>query len=174
MTTATKPQARTASPDFVISREFGAPRELVWKAFAEAESMKQWWGPKDFKVIAARMDFRVGGTFHYGMTAPSGAPIWGLFRYREIVPRERMTCVDSFSDETGGIVRHPGHMHWPLEMLTTFTFEEMPGGKTRFTIRWQALNATAEEQRAFDANHDSMRMGWTGTLDRLAQYLAKA
>jgi uncharacterized protein YndB with AHSA1/START domain len=64
-------------------------------------------------------------------------------------------------------------MSWPLEMLTIFTFEDQPGGKTRFTTRWQAHNATADEQRTFDTNHDSMRKGWTGTLDQLAMYLAK-
>ena len=47
--------------------------------------MKQWWGPKGFTVIASKMDFRVGGTYHYGMKAPDGSPMWGKFRYREIV-----------------------------------------------------------------------------------------
>lgn len=174
MTSVPTTKVRTASPDFVISRVFDAPRELVWKAFTEAERMKHWWGPKGFKVIAAKMDFRAGGTFHYGMTAPNGTPMWGLFRYREIVPPQRMVFVDSFSDEGRGVTRHPGHQDWPLEMLTTFTFEELPGGKTRLTTRLQALNATAEEQKTFDSHHDSMRMGWTGTLDQLTEYLAKA
>jgi uncharacterized protein YndB with AHSA1/START domain len=100
--------------------------------------------------------------------------MWGLFRFREIVPPERMVLVDLFSDETGGITRHPLHQDWPLEMRTTFTFEELPGRKTRFTTRWQAHNATPKEQTTFDANHDSMRMGWTGTLDQLTAYLQTA
>jgi uncharacterized protein YndB with AHSA1/START domain len=41
-------QAQTKSADFVISRVFHAPRELVWKAFTEPERMMQWWGPKGF------------------------------------------------------------------------------------------------------------------------------
>jgi uncharacterized protein YndB with AHSA1/START domain len=167
-------QAQTKSPDFVISRVFDAPRELVWKAFTDAESMKHWWGPKGFTVVASKMDLRVGGTYHYGLKAPDGSPMWGKFVYREIVPMERMVFVSSFSDETGGTARHPLHMAWPLEMLSTFTFEDQPGGKTKFTIRWQALNATPDEQKVFDTNHDSMRQGWTGTLDQLADYLAKA
>ena len=173
MTTANRTDTATKSPDFVISRVFDAPRDLVWKAFTDPESMRQWWGPKGFTVIASKMDFRVGGFYHYGMKAPDGTPMWGKFVYREIVPQERMVFVNSFSDEAGGVTRHPGHMSWPLEMLTTFTFEEQPGGKTRFTTRWQALNATAEEQKTFDTNHDSMRVGWTGTLDQLEAYLGK-
>jgi uncharacterized protein YndB with AHSA1/START domain len=163
--------AHAARADFVITRDFDAPRDLVWKAFTDAEHMKHWWGPKGFKVIAAKMDLRVGGMFHYGMTAPDGSTMWGKFVFREIAPPERMVFVNSFSDEAGGTVRHSGHMDWPLEMLTTFTFDERPGGRTRLTTRMQALNATPAEQKTFDQNHDSMRQGWTGTLDSLDAFL---
>ena len=171
---ATSTATATRSPDFVISRVFDAPRELVWKAFTEPESMKQWWGPKGFTVIASKMDLRPGGTYHYGMKAPNGSTMWGKFVFREIVAPERMVFVSSFSDEAGGTTRHPGHQSWPLEMVTVFTFEEQPGGKTKFTTRWSPLNATEEERKTFDGGHDSMRMGWTGTLDNLEAYLARA
>lgn len=65
-------------------------------------------------------------------------------------------------------------MLWPLEMHSTFTFEEMPGGKTKFTVRWTTHNATEEEQKTFEAGRDSMRMGWTGTMEQFEAYLAKA
>jgi uncharacterized protein YndB with AHSA1/START domain len=164
----------TTSKDFVISRVFDAPRDLVWKAFTEPERMKEWWGPKGFTVIASKMDFQVGGTYHYGMKAPDGTPMWGKFTYREIVAPERMVVVTSFSDEAGGITRHPMAPTWPLKMLSVFTFEEQPGGKTRFTVRWSALEASEEEQKTFDTSHDNMRQGWGGTMDQLAAYLAKA
>ena len=45
----------------VIEREFDAPRELVWKAWADPEMAKRWWGPKGFTSPAAEIDFRVGG-----------------------------------------------------------------------------------------------------------------
>jgi uncharacterized protein YndB with AHSA1/START domain len=166
-------KSSTKSPDFILSREFDAPRDLVWKAFTEAERMKHWWGPKGFTVIASKMDFRPGGTYHYGMKAPDGSPIWGKMRYREIVAPEKMVFINSFSDEAGGITRHPMSPTWPLEMLTIFTFEELPGGKTKFTVTWRPHNATAEEQATFDAGHNSMRGGWTGTMDQLEAYLAK-
>ena len=156
-----------------LARARRAARARV-EGFTEPEHMKQWWGPKGFTVIAAKMDLRVGGTYHYGLKAPDGSPMWGKFVFREIAAPERMVFVcNSFSDEAGGTTRHPLHMSWPLELMTTFTFEEQPGGKTKFTIRWQAYNATDEEQKTFDANHDSMRQGWSGTIDQLDAYLAK-
>jgi uncharacterized protein YndB with AHSA1/START domain len=158
--------------DFVISRVFDAPRDLVWKAFSEPERMAKWWGPKGFTVIHSKMDLRAGGSYHYGMKSPTGEPMWGKFRYREVVPPERMVLINSFSDEAGGITRHPMAPTWPLEMLSTFTFEEMPGGKTKFTVRWSAYNASEEEQKTFDAGHESMRGGWGGTMDQFAAYLA--
>jgi uncharacterized protein YndB with AHSA1/START domain len=159
---------------FVISRVFDAPREMVWKAFTDADQLKEWWGPEGFTVIAASLDFQPGGRFHYGMHSSNGTRIWGLFRYREIVPPERIVFINSFSDESGGVSRHPGHELWPLEMMTTFTFEQLPDGRTRFTTRWQPLNASEPERRTFADNHDSMRRGWTGTLDKLTQFLAQS
>ena len=165
---------RSKVADFVLSRVFDAPRELVWKAFTEPERMKQWWGPKGFTVIASKMDLRPGGYYHYGLKAPNGTPMWGKFAYREIVPPERMVLINSFSDEAGGTTRHPLHTSWPLEMLSVFTFEEMPGGKTKLTIRWSPHNATEDEERTFDTNRDGMRQGWGGSLDQLEAHLAKA
>ncbi len=73
------------------------------------------------------MDLRVGGTYHYGMKTPNGGAMWGLFTYREIVPQQKLVFINSFSDEAGGITRHPGSATWPLQMLSTFTFEDAPG-----------------------------------------------
>jgi uncharacterized protein YndB with AHSA1/START domain len=160
--------------DFVLTRVFDAPRDLVWKCFTEPERMRQWWGPKGFTVIAAKMDLRPGGSYHYGMKSPDGHAMWGKFVYREIVPQERMVFINSFSDEKGGITRHPMSAGWPLELLSTFTFEDLGDGKTRFTIRWSPYKATEDEQKTFDAAHDSMTQGWGGTMQQLEAYLATA
>ncbi len=160
--------------EFVMSRVFDAPRDLVWKCFTEPERMKQWWGPKGFKVLSVKMDLRPGGTYLYGMQAPTGQAMWGKFVYREVVPPERMVFINSFSDEKGGITRHPGNENWPLEMLSTFTFEDAPGGKTKFTVTWTPHNATEEERKTFDSNRPSMQQGWGGTLEQLETYLANA
>jgi uncharacterized protein YndB with AHSA1/START domain len=167
-------QATKAPPkDFVISRVFDAPRDLLWRCFTEPERMQQWWGPKGVNVVKTKMDLRVGGTYLYGMQNPDGQIMWGRMVYREISPPERLVFINSFSDEAGGLTRHPLAPQWPLQMLSTFTFEEQPGGKTRFTVHWSPYEATAEEQAVFDAGHDSMTMGWSGTLEKLETYVAK-
>jgi uncharacterized protein YndB with AHSA1/START domain len=165
---------QTASKDFVISRVFDAPRDLMWKCFTDPERMKHWWGPKGVKVVKAKMDLCVGGTYLYGMETPDGKVMWGKFVYREIVPPEKLVFINSFSDEAGGLTRHPMSASWPLEMLSVFTFEEQPGGKTKFTVRWATHNATAQEQQTFDTGHASMTQGWGGTLDQLEAYLKGA
>jgi len=160
--------------DFVISRVFDAPRQLLWKCFTEPERMQEWWGPKGSTIVASKMDLRVGGTYHGAMRDPAGRVMWAKFTYREIVPPERLVWLHSFSDEAGGVTRHPLSPTWPLEMLTTVTFEEQSADKTRLTIRWSPLDATAEERQTFDAAHDGMTQGWGGTFERLDAYLANA
>ncbi len=164
-----------ASPPFVISRVFDAPLDRVWKAWTERDQLIRWFGPKGFTMSTAKLDFRPGGSFHYCLRSPDGHDMWGKFAYREIVPMERIVLVNSFSDEKGNVARHPGHAEWPLEMLSTTTFATHAGkgGGTVVTIHWQALDATAAEQKTFDTGHESMTMGWTGTFDQLADYLAK-
>ena len=162
-----------AQKPFVITRTFNAPREVVFDCFTKPDEMKKWWGPKGFTVIVSKMDLRVGGTYHYGMNGPDGTPMWGKFVYREIVRPERIVFVNSFSDENGGVTRHPMALDWPLEMLTTFTFEDV-GGKTKLTTTSVALNASDAERATFSANHNSMTQGWTGTLDQLEAHLAKS
>lgn len=171
---AIKEKNNAASDEFVISRVFDAPRELVWKAFTDPERMRQWWGPKGVKVTASKMDLRPGGIYHYGMQTPDGHEMWGKFVYREIVPPHRIVLVSSFSDKDGNLTRHPLAATWPLEMLSTFTFEEEQGGKTKLTIRWSPLNASEEEIKTFTSGMQGMQQGWTGTLDALSSYLATA
>jgi uncharacterized protein YndB with AHSA1/START domain len=160
----------STSKDFVISRVFDAPLDAVWKASTERERMMRWWGPKGFPISKATLDLRPGGMFHYGMSMPDGSTMWGRLVYREVAPKERLVAVVSFTDEKANPVRHPMSPTWPLEMLSTTTFAER-GGKTEITIRWTPLNPTPEEQKTFDAGHESMTQGFTGTLDQLADFL---
>ncbi len=163
----------TSDREFVITRVFDAPRELVWKAHSEVERLKHWWGPKGFTMDVGTLDFRPGGVFHYHLRSPEGFVMWGKFMYREIVAPERIVCIVSFSDENGGVTRHPMSQTWPLETLNTLTLSEH-GGKTTLTIRSVPHGATAEERKTFEAGFDSMQQGFKGTLDQLAEYLAKA
>jgi len=162
------------STDFVIVREFDAPRELLWQCFTQPDRMKEWWGPKGSTIVASKMDLRVGGTYLGAMRDPGGRVMWAKFVYREIAAPERLVWVHSFSNEAGGLTRHPMGPTWPLEMLTTVIFESAPGGKTRLSLRWSPLNATAEEQKTFAAAHEGMNGGWGGTFDQLDAYLSSS
>ena len=163
----------TPDKDFVITRLFDAPPALVWACFTEPAHMKEWWGPKGSTIVASTMDLRVGGSYHGAMRDPHGNVMWAKFVYREIAAPERLVWEHSFSDEAGGLTRHPLSPTWPLKLLTVLTLEDAGGGKTKLTLRWSPLDASDEEQQTFAAAHDSMQSGWTGTFDQLDGYLVR-
>ncbi len=160
---------------FVVSRVFNAPRDLMWTVFTDPKHMGQWFGPKGFPGTYAKMDFRVGGMYHYALKAPDGSTMWGRFIYREIDPKNKIVSVNSFSDEQGGISTHPMSPTWPKEMLSTFSFEDAGPGKTKFTVTWVPLpGSSAQEVSTFDTMRTSITGGWSGTFERLEDYLAQA
>ena len=165
--------AESTTEDFVIARVFDVPRERLWEVLTQAEHLKEWWAPTGFTMIAANLDLRPEGTLHCGFRAVDGYKMWGKFVYREIVPPERLVFINSFSNAAGGVSRHPIVPTWPMETLITVTFEEEGGGKSKLNVRWAAHNATEVEQKTFNASHVGMKATWTGTLDRLAAYVAK-
>ena len=158
---------------FFITRVFDAPRDLVFKAWTEAERLTHWWGPKGYTMEFCKLDLRPGGVFHFGLRAPDGGDMWGKWVFREVQAPERLVFVSSFSDEECHTVRAPFSLDWPLETLSTVTFTEYEG-KTTITMRAAPLNATEEQRRTFESMFQSMQNGWTGTLDQLAGFLAKA
>jgi uncharacterized protein YndB with AHSA1/START domain/dihydrofolate reductase len=129
--------AGSAGPGSFVARVFDAPRELVFKAWTEPERLKHWWGPKGFTTPFCAVDLREGGVFLYCMRSPEGRDFWGRGVYREIVVPERLVLVMSFADAEGNVV--PATYYglgpdWPLESLTTVTFEEFAGATT-VTVR---------------------------------------
>lgn len=169
----TKNVSTSATHEFVISRVFNAPRGMVWKAWTDREELMKWFGPKGCTIPHAMLDLRPGGVFHYALRTPDGMEMWGKWVFREIVAPEKLVLVSSFSDAKGGMTRHPLSATWPLETLSTTTFEEQ-AGKTTITIRWSPLNATDLEISTFDGAHEGMQMGWKGTFEQLEAYLAQA
>ncbi len=166
----------TAEEDFIVSRTFDAPQKLMWEVWSKREHLTKWFGPKGVVISHGELDFRPGGIFHYCMRPATGQEMWGKFEFREIVEPQRMVWVNSFSDAAGGLTRHPLSPTWPLKMLTTVTFAERDG-KTTVTVRWKAIEATAEERATFHAARGGMNAGWSGTFDQLGEYvgsLAKA
>ena len=164
----------TGRKEFVITRSYEAPRELVWRAFAEAEALAQWWGPKGFTMTVLESEFRPGGTFHYRMDEPNGFTMWARFVYREIAEPERIVFVQTFSDEAGNVSRVPFFDgKWPLEVLMTATLAEQDG-TTTITLRSHPIDATDIEEAIFESNIESMNQGFGNAFDQLAAYLAKA
>jgi uncharacterized protein YndB with AHSA1/START domain len=157
--------------EFVITRLFDAPRNLVWEVYTKPEHLAKWWGPKGLKMLSVDVDLRVGGIFHYGMEAPDGSQMWGKFIYREIDAPERLSFVVSFSDPQRGVTRHPLAATWPQEVYTAVTFFPV-NGKTALIMAGMPVNATEEERAMFYGALDSMRQGFKGTLDQLEAYLA--
>ena len=157
--------------DFVITRELNAPCNKVWRAWTEREQLMQWFGPKGFTMPVANLDFRPGGVFHYAMRSADGHDMWGKWIFKEIVAPQKLVLISSFSDAQGGITRHPMAADWPLETLSTTTFEEQ-NGKTLLTIRWSPWNATEAEIKKFTESHAGMQQGWGGTFEQLTAYLA--
>src|SRR5579885_3371477 len=96
-----------SNEEFVTSRVFNAPRELVFDAWTQQRHLTQWFAPKGFDILAGKMDLRPGGTYHYGLRSPDGMEMWGKWTFKEIKRPERLVVVTSFSDRQGGITVHP-------------------------------------------------------------------
>ena len=164
---------RAASPpetEFVFAREVDAPRDLVFTLWTDPGHLKHWFMPKGYSGRIAKLDFRPGGTYHYCLQGPDAPEMWGKWEFREIVAPERLVFVNAFSDEAGGLTRHPLAPDWPLRMMTTVTFTER-AGRTTLTVRWAPISPSEAEARAFEAGRASMQQGWTGTMEMLAEYL---
>jgi uncharacterized protein YndB with AHSA1/START domain len=161
-----------AAPIFAITRRVAAPRDLVWRVWTDVAHLAHWWGPKGCTITHSKLDFRPGGTFHYAM-AFAGTEMWGLFRYQEVTPPERIVFLNSFSDRDGGIARAPFPGAWPTETLTTVTMNDL-GGETEVAVTSDPYNATDLERTFFVTAVPSLTGGWTGTFERLETYLKNA
>jgi uncharacterized protein YndB with AHSA1/START domain len=77
-------------PTITMERDFAAPPAIVFRAFSEADALKQWYGPDGFTITLIAMDFRVGGLLRFTMHAPDGTNFPNRIRYREIVPGKHL------------------------------------------------------------------------------------
>jgi uncharacterized protein YndB with AHSA1/START domain len=148
-----------------IKRTFDLPLNTVWKAFTEADSLKKWWGPKDFTCPDCNIDFKQGGKYLTSMLAPDGKKYWSTGTYKKIIDHKKIVYTDSFADDKGNAVpasyyKMPGE--WPLELLVTIDLEEV-GGKTNMLLSVEGIPEEAQK--------DAME-GWQQSLDKLEK-LAK-
>jgi uncharacterized protein YndB with AHSA1/START domain len=96
----------------VVTREFNAPLEKVWKAWTESSLLDQWWAPKPYKTHTKSMDFKAGGRWHYFMLSPEGEKHWCKVDFKSIDPQKSFTAIDSFCDENGVDSHAAPFMHW--------------------------------------------------------------
>jgi uncharacterized protein YndB with AHSA1/START domain len=148
-----------------IIQIFDSPLSKVWKAWTEPESVKEWWGPKNFTAPYVKNDLKEGGSYLYCMRSPEGEDFWSTGVYKEIVPMERIVATDSFADSEGNVVSasHYGMSDdWPLELNVIVTFEEIDG-KTKLTLQHQGFPDRK--------NRDLAEAGWKESLNKLVKYL---
>lgn len=155
----------TNDRDIVITREFAAPRQLVWDAWTKPEHVQKWFGPKGFTTRVDAFDFKVGGRSVYVMIGPDGTeyPSTGVFR--EIAPIEKIVTTDEFGE--GFEEAHPGE-DLPKGMVSTFLFDDL-SARTKVTI--VTSHPTLEDK----AKHEAMGVvdGWNSTLDKLEELLSE-
>jgi uncharacterized protein YndB with AHSA1/START domain len=136
----------------LITREFDAPKHLVFKAWTTPELVKRWWSAKRGEVTTCEIDLRVGGTWRYVMVTEDGLEVAFHGEYREIVPDERLVSTEVFEGMPDA------------EALDTLTLTEQDG-RTTLTI---LVQHTSKEHR--DAHIDSgMEAGMQDALDLLEQ-----
>jgi len=82
--------------EILITREFDAPRHLVYKAWTTPELVMRWWSGQRGEMKVADIDLRVGGTWRYVMVAGGGHEVAFHGEYREIVPDERIVTTEVY------------------------------------------------------------------------------
>jgi uncharacterized protein YndB with AHSA1/START domain len=159
MMTASSGTARVTLPSdtrILITREFAAPRHLVYRAWTTPELIKRWWHAKRGKMTVAEVDLRVGGRWRYVMIADGGLEVAFQGEYREIVPNERLVSTEVFE------------LVPDAEAVDTLTLTEQ-GGRTTLTILVQHQTKAHR-----DAHLESgMEAGLQDALDLLEQVAAK-
>jgi len=134
----------------LITRQFDAPRHLVYEAWTTPELVRRWWSARRGEMTLAEIDLRVGGGWRYVMVTDDGFEVSFHGEYREIVPNERIVSTEVYEGMPDA------------EALDTITFTEADG-RTTLTILVQ--HATKEDR---DAHIDSgMEAGLQDALDLL-------
>jgi uncharacterized protein YndB with AHSA1/START domain len=141
-----------ADDQILITREFDAPSELVFKAWTTPELVKRWWSGQRGAVTSAEIDLRVGGMWRYVMEASAGFEVAFHGEYREIVPNERIVTTEVFEGMPDA------------QAVDTITFAELDG-RTTLTM---LVQHTSKEDRDGHIN-SGMEGGMQESMDALEQ-----
>lgn len=138
-----------ADEQILITREFDAPKNLVYKAWTTPELVKRWWSGERGEVTLAEIDLRVGGTWRYVMTG-EGFEVGFHGEYQELVPNERIVSTEVFEGMPDAA------------SLNTLTLTETDG-RTLLTI---VVQHSSKEHRDGHVN-SGMEVGLQESLDAL-------
>lgn len=157
---------------FVINRTFEAPRALVWEMWTNPKHFVHWLPPTYSQMEFFKADIRPGGKTFYVMTGENNSKMYARAEYLEVVNPERIVYTQQFCDENEKVSRHPFAPTWPETMLTIVTLMEEGPDQTRVTVEWEPYgNVSREELEAFVMARGGMTQGWTGSFDKLEEYL---
>jgi uncharacterized protein YndB with AHSA1/START domain len=148
---------KSDSRAMVGTREFDAPRDLVFAAFTDPKHLAQWWGPNGFTTTTLSFDMRPGGVWRHVMHGPDGRDYQNRITYEEVVPPERLVY------RLGG-----GEDVEPVQFWQSITFEDL-GGRTRITWRSDFPSAAERDRVIKEYGADT---GVVQTLARLEQYVS--
>ena len=147
--------ALPADDQLLITREFDAPKHLVYKAYTTPDLVRRWWSGERGEMTSCEIDLRVGGTWRYVMIAHGDFEVAFHGEYREIVPNERIVMTEVYEGMPDA------------EAVDHITFTE-EDGRTTLTMLVQHRN---QEDR--DAHLNSgMEAGMQESMDRLEQVAA--
>ena len=142
-----------ADEQILITREFDAPRHLVYKAWTTPELVRRWWTANRGEMTVAEIDLRVGGAWRYVMVTPDGFEVAFHGEYHEIVPNERIVSTEVYEAMPEG------------EALNTLAFAENEAGRTTVTL---LVEHASREHRDAHVN-SGMEDGLQDALDLLEQ-----
>ena len=140
-----------------LTREFDAPRQLVFEAMLDPALIPQWWGPRRYTTEVDKMDVRVGGTWRFVNRAADGGEHWFHGEYREIVPPERVVQTFEYEPLAG---------HFSVD---TMTLEDLGDGRTLMRVR-SRFSSKEDRDGMLQSGAES---GARETYERLAEILAE-
>jgi uncharacterized protein YndB with AHSA1/START domain len=158
MTEGTAKVTLPSDDQILITREFAAPKHLVFRAYTTPELVNRWWHAGHGRMDSCEIDFRVGGAWRYVMTAHAGFEVAFHGEYREIVPDERIVSTEVFE----------GAPH--AEAISTVTFSEVDG-RTTLAILVQHRNQADRDAHIESGMEGGMQIAMN-LLEQVAASLA--
>ncbi len=164
----------TGKETFVINRTFAAPLDVMFQMWTDPAHFAAWLPPTGFTMQFLRCDIRPGGSGFYCMSGANNIKMYGRTQYLEIDKPHRIVYTQQFCDEQENISRHPMAPTWPETMLTVVQLTAEDDQHTRVTVTWEPHGAvTPAELETFIKARAGMTQGWTGSFDKLDEYLEK-